>query len=259
MKKQTDLFGMTIMIFAILFTGGCAGTANIQKALETGRDELKYVPNSERIVEKNGGTVSIGSFVVDDVLPPDTTVTRTSSFILPLFFVNQWKHEFQCKLGYTQIANDYKQFMRESLMEEVKRGSKFAYKADRGDLTLDMTIKKVEINAPIIRGGQWNFLVYIITFGTYFRAGPVDVDVHADVALKKKGVDVLKGEFHGKYKTVAWTQKTTFESAQALKYTATMISGLSMAIKDMNEQIVKAINSEVGVPIASGKGEKVKR
>lgn len=225
-----------ILLCAVL--AGCAGTASLRYTLEQRKGALAYVHDSEKIAVKKPNTLAISSFTVDDVLTPDTVVKRKSSFVLPLLFFNMWKQEDQARLGYSQIENDYKQFLRESFVEEVKRSGACAYREDRGDVALDVRIKKIEMSAPIIQYGNFIFAVFFFAFGSDTKAGPVDVSVNADVRAIKGSDVVFTRELKGSFRTNILAGK----NANLKDFTTAMIEGVSMAIKNLNENIVKEIN-----------------
>ena len=224
-----------IMIFIL---AGCAGTSSLQRSLEDGRGELLYVQDSMKVDKKNGESVAVASFAVDDCLPPQTTVTRTKSSVLPFIFFNTWNHEFQCKLGYGQLANDYKQFIKESFIDELKRSCKVQYVEKKADMEVHVNVKSIEMSAPIKKNGRFLFLFYAAGIGTTTYAGPADVIVKADAVLKKGDREVFAKEFQGRHRTNILKGK----NVKMKDYTIAMIEGLSLAVKDMNEQIVREIN-----------------
>jgi hypothetical protein len=225
-----------ILILALL--AGCAGTSSLQRTLEDRKGSLMYVHDSEKIADKKSGSLKLSSFTVEDVLAPDTVVTRKSSFFLPLIFFNMWKQEDQARLGYSQLENDYKQFFKESFIEEMKRSGLYAIRDGQGDLALEVKIKKIEMSAPINQDGNFIFAVFFFAFGSHTTAGPVDVSVDADVKASKGGAVVLAKEVKGSFRTNILAGK----NANLKDYTTAMIEGVSMAVKNLNEKIVKEIN-----------------
>jgi formylglycine-generating enzyme required for sulfatase activity len=248
MKKS--FLGISLITLLMV---GCPGTANIRESLETRKDELFYAHDIGIVTDKIGGTISISSYTVGDVLPPDMLVERTSSLVLPLIFFNMWEHDFQSKLGHSQIINDYKKFMKESLIVEMKQSSKFTYILGQGDLTIDITVKHVDISAPITKKSMF-FVIPIYIFaipggGSNTSAGPAEIAVIADVSLKKDRINIFRKDFHGQHKTGI----ISVSSGEFEQYTTMMIEGLSFAIKDLNENIIKAINQQelIGLPVMS--------
>lgn len=230
---------LSLGVFAVcLLLSGCMSVDSIRNKLEDRTSEMMYVHDSEKVQQKKSGTVQIGSFIVDNILPEEMSVRRMSSAVYPFIFVNIWKQELQSGLGYSQIKNDYKQFMKDHLIEELKRSCQFGYGEHGGNFVLDVYVKKVEMAAPIYQRGNFLFLVVAVAAGTMTAAGPVDVDIQADVKLKNGEAEVWKKELHGKYKTNILSGKNV-----ALQdYTTAMIEGLSMAVKDLNEKIVNDVN-----------------
>ncbi len=226
------------LILVLAFLAGCAGTSSLQHTLEDRKGSLVYVHDSEKIADKKSGSLALSSFTVEDVLASETVVTRKSSFFLPLIFFNMWKQEDQARLGYAQLENDYKQFFRESFIEEMKRSGTYAFLDGRGDLILEVKIKKIEMSAPINQSGNFIFAVFFFAFGSQTTAGPVDVNVVADVQASKAGAVVLTKELKGNFRTNILAGK----NANLKDYTTAMIEGVSMAAKDLNEKIVKEIN-----------------
>ena len=225
-----------ILLFVVL--AGCAGTASLQHLLEEQKGALAYVHDSEKVAEKKAVTLSISSFTVDDVLTLKTVVKRKSTFVLPLLVFNTWKQEDQAQLGYAQLENDYKQFLRESFIDEVKRSSTYIYGEERGDLALDVKIKKIEMSAPISQHGNFIFALYFFAFGTQTTTGPVDVTVEADVQASKGSAVVFTKVLQGSFRTNILEGK----NVNLKDYTIAMIEGVSMAIKNLNEKIVKEID-----------------
>jgi hypothetical protein len=233
-----------LTIAAFVLVAGCASTGSIQFNLQGSEGELTYLHDSTNVANKNGSTLRVKSFVVDDVLPPSTTVQKTAGSVLPFLFVNTWEYDYQSSLGYEQIKNNYKKFIQESFVEELKRSGKFRYVEDKGNMEIDIKIKKVHMSAPIHERGNFLFLVFAASFGEQTTAGPVDVVVMADAILTKNGKTVFSKEFQGKGKTNVLNANYTNKRVKLLEdYTLAMIEGLSVAIKNLNENIVKEINT----------------
>jgi hypothetical protein len=228
----------SIILTSVLLSG-CAGTAALQSTLQSRSGELVYLHDTPPVPDKRKGTLKLGSFVVDDVLPPATTVQKESGFLLPLLVFNMWKYGYTSSLGAAQIANDYKTFMRESLVEELKRSSTFAYADDQADIEIDLKIKTVAMNAPIERNGHFLFAVYAVSWGDQTLAGPVDVVMTADAVWKQDGKELMTREVQGRGRAGILGGRIV----QMEDYTTAMIEALSLAIKDLNENLVKEINS----------------
>jgi hypothetical protein len=232
--KHKWIIGMVIVLLT-----GCAGTDSLRGSLQGRRGELVYLHDSAKTAEKQGATVKIGSFVVDDVLPPSTTVEEKSSFVLPLIFLNVWKYDYESSLGCAQIENDYKQFIRESFIDELNRTGKFSYAEGNGDIEIDLKIKAVKMAAPIHKNGHFIFAVYAFMWGQYTSAGPVDAVVTADAVVKKDGKELFSRELLGRGRAGVLKGK----NLQLGDYTTAMIEAMSLAIKDLNEHIVEEINT----------------
>ncbi|HUJ16577.1 MAG TPA: hypothetical protein VL197_01155 [Nitrospirota bacterium] len=228
-----------LFIVALVFLlGGCMGTSHLQTSLTEQKSALLYVFDSGKIDPKTGDSLSIVRYVVDDILAPDTVVKNKSTFVLPLVFFNMWKQEDQAQLGYSQLENDYKQFMKESFLQELKRSGKFVYQDNQGNIALDISVKKIEMSAPILQRGNFLFLVFFFGYSSQTYAGPVDVAIDADVRVNRGGQVVMTREVHGKFRTSILSGS----NVKMKDYSTAMTEGLSMAIKDLNEKIVKEIN-----------------
>lgn len=226
------------IVLGFFLLTGCAGATGLQRTLEDRSGELLFLHDSEKVPDKQSETVKVASFVVDDILQPNTTVEEKSGYIVPLLFLNFWKFEYQSSLGYAQIKNDYKKFIRESFVQELERSGKFRPVEEQGDLELDIEVKNVTMSAPIVKTGNFLFVVVALGFSHNTLAGPVDVVITANVALKKDGSELFSREFQGRC-------RTNILSGTDIKmedYTLAMIEGLSLAIKDLHENIVEEIN-----------------
>jgi hypothetical protein len=224
-----------------LFLAGCAGS--LQNGLTGRTGELLYLQDSETVTDKQGDTARVGSFVVDDILPPSTTVDKTGMFILPLIVWDSWKVNYQSRLGVAQIGNDYKQFIKDRFIEELKRSGKLPYADENGAVEIDVHVKSLTMSAPIIESGYFLFLLYAAAYGQFTAAGPVDVVVTADVAVKKDGRELFSREVQGKSRTTTLDARYTAESKLLTDFQAAMIEGTSMAIKDLSENLVREINT----------------
>jgi hypothetical protein len=234
------MMNMRIRIIAVtmLFLAGCGVTQNVQNKLEETKSALTYVHDSERTLERSGITIAVRSFLVDDILPAETTVREVSSSVLPFLLYNTWTEEMQAQLGYAQIENDYKQFMRRHFEEELERSGRFTVQNEPADLNIAVRITKLEMSAPVRHRGTFFFFLFIFGGGQYYAAGPVDVAVHANVTAERGGVTVFSGAFVGKYATSILEGK----NVRLGDYTSAMIEGTAMAVKDLNQRIVRQIN-----------------
>ena len=232
------------LVMAAMVLTGCAGTRGLQLTLEGRTGELLYLHDSETVDDKQKGTVKIVSFVVDDVLPPDTTVRKKSGFLVPLLFVNFWKYEYECRLGSSQIENDYKEFARQSFIEELERSGTYRQAEDYGDLEVEVGLRSLTMSAPMVKVGDIFFVLYAYGYNESTLAGPVESVVTADVVIRRDGHELVNRRFQGSSRTN--TLKGNFMSVA--DYTATMIEGFSLALKDLNEHLVQEINR---IPVAS--------
>lgn len=227
------------LLMLLIITSGCAGTTSIQSILEEKKGPLIYLHDTTPLPDKKAGTLSLGKIAVADVLPPSTVVENKTSSVVPLLFYNTWSQEDRARLGYAQIENDYKQFFRDSLIEEIKRSSSYAYKADSGDLVLEVAVDKIEMSAPIYQRGNFFFAIIVFGGGNQTIVGPVDVVINADIKATKSGSLVVNKKVTGRFRTTAYTARG---NAIIQDYTVAMIEALSMAVKNLNEMIVQEIN-----------------
>ena len=226
-----------LALMGVLLTG-CAGVDSLQESLRNRSGNLLYLHDSAKTTEKQGATLKVGTFIIDDFLPPSTTVKKESGFFLPLLVVNVWKYDYQSSLGSAQIGNDYKRFIRESFIEELKRSGKFSYVEENGDMELGLKIKEITMAAPIRKVGNFLCLFLTISYSEAFSAGPVDVVVKADVLIKKDGKELFSQEFNGNGSAGVLQGA----NIQLEDYTIAMIEALSLAIKSLNGNIIKEIN-----------------
>jgi hypothetical protein len=231
---------ITIVVMA-LFLAGCAGS--LQRGLSGRTGELLYLQDSETVTDKQGAAVRVGSFVVDDILPPSTTVDKTGMFILPLIVWDSWKINYQSRLGAAQISNDYKQFIKDRFIDELKRSGRLPYTEDTGAVEIDVHVKSLTMSAPIIESGYFLFLLYAAAYGQFTAAGPVDVVVTADVVVKKDGQELFTRKVQGQSRINTLDTRYTAENKLLTDFESAMIESVSLAIKNMNENLVKEINT----------------
>jgi hypothetical protein len=108
---------------------------------------------------------------------------------------------------------------------------------------MDITISKIDMSAPIKGLGVFVFMftdnpLVPFEYKSDYSGEPINVDIKAEVVLKKGHDTVFASEIHGKYE--GWKQ----DSIIPRQYTSWLTSSLSMAIKDLNANIVKAVNNQ---------------
>src|SRR5262245_11666159 len=236
-----------LVVFSVVFCAGCGGAPGLESLLKTKNGPLAYLYDSPKVSVKQAGTVRIGSVIVEDVLPQTTSVTEKSGSVLPLLVVNVWKYDYQSQLGQSQITNDYKTFIKDSFVEELKRSGKFSYVDDQGEMELDLRIKNISMSAPMRKAGNVIFLLYAVSFSQSYYAGPAEMLITADAVLKRDGKEILNQEFSGMGRSGVLQGRNLNIS----DFTTAMIEALSMSVKNLNERIVNEINKIDLAPIVT--------
>ena len=222
-------------LLLIVATTGCTTTADLERAVQARTGGLAYVLDSHK-AETKDKTLALTSFVADDLFDRATTVKRTSTFFLPLVVFNLFRSQDNIQLGHTQLKTDYRQFFRESLVEEIQRSGRYNVKDGQADYVLDVRIRRVDIAAPINQRFLLVFPVFFFFWQTVFTAGPADVSVVAEVKLMKAQTALLTREIKGTYRTSA------FGKGALPDYATAVIQAVSLATKDLNENIVAELN-----------------
>lgn len=226
------------VVLNLMLCVGCGGAQGLESLLQTKNGPLAYLHDSEKVSVKQAGTVRVGSIVVDEVLPQATSVTEKSGFVLPLLVVNLWKYDYQSQLGQSQLTNDYKAFIRESFVEELKRSGKYNYVEDQSEMEIDLKIKTISMTAPMRKTGNVIFVVYAVAFDQSYYAGPAEALITADAVLKKDGKEIFNQEFTG----LGRTGMLQGQNLNIADFTTAMIEALSLSVKNLNESIVREIN-----------------
>ena len=229
---------LRVVVVLAMLSSGCGGAPALESLLQTKNGPLGYLYDSEKISVKQAGTLRIGSVIVDDVLPPTTSVIEESGFVLPLLVVNVWKYDYQSRLGQSQLTNDYKAFVKDSFIEELKRSGKFNYVDDQSEMEIDLRIKNISMTAPMRKSGNVIFLLYAVSFSQSYFAGPAEVRITADAVLKKDGKEIFNQEFGG----IGRTGVLQGRNLNISDFTTAMIEALSLSVKNLNEGIVREIN-----------------
>ncbi len=228
----------SVIMFLLVLLAGCGVSRNVQNRLEEGKGALTYLHDSIRPQQQGPATVAVRSFAVDDVLPARTTVRSVDSSVLPLLVYNTWTEEMRAQLGYASIENDYKRALREHFLAELRRSGRFAYREGAADLAVTVRVRKVEISAPVRHRGTFFFFLFIFGGGAYYSAGPAVATVTADVSVERAGSQVMSGTFSGKHATNILEGR----DVRLDDFTVAMIEAVSLAVKDLNERIVNALN-----------------
>jgi len=220
---------------------GCAGTSSIQRALQRRQGDLLYLHDFAP-PERRSGTVGLASFAAPALLPPETTVERTSSFVLPLLLLNVWTHDYRATLGTAQIRGDLEQALREALVEDLRRGSRLAYVEEAGDVTLDVRIEEAMILSPSVKAGSF-LLIPIGTFllvgvGSGYHTGQTEAVLQATLKARRAGTEVLRRSIRAN----ALVSMPRWRSPRVDDHTILMIEALSLAARDLNRRIVEEVD-----------------
>jgi len=234
-----------LVVLGVMLCAGCGGAPGLESLLKTKSGPLAYLYDSEKVPVKQAGTVRLGSVLVEDVLPQTTSVTEQSGFLLPLLVVNVWKYDYQSQLGQSQLTNDYKTFIKDSFIEELKRSGKYSYVDEHSEIEIDLKIKAISMTAPIRKTGNVIFLLYAVAFNQSYYAGPAEVLITADAVVKKEGMEIFNQEFRG----IGRSGVLQGRNINIPDFTTAMIEALSWSVKNLNESIVRAINKIDLIPI----------
>jgi hypothetical protein len=222
---------------------GCASASDIETTLRASRAELMYLHDAPRAGSRNG-TISLQSFAVDGSLPPDTTVERTFSFVVPLLIVNVWWAEYRGDLGARRTLNDCAQFMRESLIVELQRSARFTWVESGGETQIDVRVTKIGTAGSLWNRGGFLFLIYGWWGDDYTWGEEAEAVIEAEVVVRRPGKVPLGAEFQGKARVSPFPLEyaRSRERNTVYEYTVTMVEALSLAVKDLNDQVVAALN-----------------
>lgn len=228
---------MRIVLGLLVITAvtGCTTTANLERTVQARTGGLAYIHDSRKAEQKDR-SLALTSFVADDLFDRATTVKRTSTFFLPLVVFNLFTSQDNIQLGHAQLTTDYRQFFKESLVDELQRSGRYTVTDGQADYALEVTIRKVEVAAPINQRFLLAIPVVIIFWQKAFTAGPADVAVVAEVRLTKAHQTLLNQELKGTYRTSA------FAKGQLPDYATAVMQAVSLATKDLNENIAEALN-----------------
>ncbi len=230
-----------LLVTTAWLLGGCMGTTGLELRLQARQGELMYLRDAGA-VERDAGTVSIDALAVEHALPPTTTVKRTGGWVVPLVLIDAWMGKYECTLGSAQILNEWGPFVKDSLVEDLRRGARYALVEKGGDLRIEVKVAKVAMKAPVVEDGHFAFLLVAATWGKSIRAGPVDVAVEGEVVARRGGREVLRKAILGTARTGNLRRKDNDLDAFVADFTTAMIEGLSLAVKDFNGSVVDEVN-----------------
>ncbi len=227
----------------ILACSGCGAGATLRQSMDGRRGELHYPPPAAPIAIKDGTTLRVGKVTAVGVLPAATRVKLERYVLIPLLILNAWEERWRCELGRAQIADDPERFLRESLVEEIARGSRHSLSSDPADLEVDVTVTKIEAAAPIDQG-LWIFILFNTGTGDgWLRAGPVASSIEAEVVVRKRAEAPRVLQVVGRAQVeVARDEEGRTDLDNVVP---ALVDGLSAAIQDLNRKIVEAVDAAV--------------
>jgi hypothetical protein len=229
---------------AAVLLSGCVGAEGLQLELAKSRAELMYV-HAPPLAERQPGTVALGKVAVEAALPKETTVEKTGGFVVPLVLFNLWWADYRSELGAAQLQNDLATFTRSSLAEALRRGARYAWAEQGGDLTVDVTVRKATTDAPLGESGEFVFLLVNGSAHKTFNAGPATVTLDGEVVMRRGDVELVRRPIQAKGSSIGILRGSDVSIIQ--DFTPAMGEALSLAVKAFADEVVRTVN-EAGTP-----------
>ena len=241
--KATARFIVFILLLSTLFS--CTSTKNIQTNMNSKRNSLAYIMDSEIAPTKSEISVFTDTVLFDPALLKNSTlVTRKKGWFIPLVVVYIWNSTNNCIQGRSIMEEDPAVFLKTSLNNEIKRSGYF--KPDtlkESEYSLELSIDEIKAEGPYVSKGFFYFALYAYGFSYGDYAGPANASLKISYQLKKNGQLIHSNTFGSEKKTEQIRKRYSNLALLQQDYATSMVEATSYNFKIISELIVNDLNT----------------
>jgi hypothetical protein len=241
--KTTGRFIAFILLLSIAYS--CTSTKNIQTNMNSKRNSLAYIMDSEIASTKSEVSVFTDTVIFDPALLNDLTlVTREKGWFIPLVFVYIWNSTNNCIQGRSIMEEDPAVFLKTSLNNEINRSGYF--KTDslkESEYSLELSIDEIKADGPYVSKGFFYFALYAYGFSYGDYAGPANASLKISYQLKKNGQLTHSNTFGSEKNTEQIRKRYNNLALLQQDYATSMVEATSYNFKKISELIVNDLNT----------------
>ena len=234
---------LTIAVFA-LFLVSCSQSKMLQSNLRKYSSSMGYLHDSPAsgCPRTNQVYLNINSFPLDTV----TTVSKSSSLVLPFIIFNHFETTMKVKLGQSSILEDYTNFFTGALTDESKRSGCFSIAGNKTNdsiYTLDLSIDSCKTTSKYRKSFTFWFLVVAYGWNMSESGSLAQTDLLVSAKLRK-GSSLIYEKKYNINRIQPFVNPTRGNTNQLLSdFTANMVEALSLSTKECIDQIVSDLNT----------------
>jgi len=246
-KHQTKALGI-IMLAA--FAVSCVSPGKLYKGFTKRKGTLDYIYDSEINHDRSTQVVHIAKPVIaDSKFTRSGSVTKLHASVIPAIVYNQWKAQYEYRIGDDATKEGVTSFIQTALVTEGNRSGSFSadtLTAPRG-LTLEIEIDSIGAQGPYTSQGHFLFLLFAYTWSSTEYGGTGTAYSRFQYRIRQ-GDKILVEDFVTSHKQ-AEPLRQTHKDEKALRafYNAYLVEALSQTFKSNIEQIVK--NTDLALDI----------
>jgi len=236
-----------LLLSGLALIAGCTSTKKIQRNLNSKSHSMAYLMDSKISDVKNNINVALDTIYFNSNIISDTSIVKKKkSWFIPLVVVYVWHAQLDCSQGKSMFTENIPEFLRYSMMDEVKRSGNFSIDTlNYPDYTVELSIDELKTEGPYISSGFFYFALYAYGYSYSDVAGPAISKLDVSYRLKRGDQVVCSNSFHSQKITRQINRKYTNLNILQQDYAASMVEAVSYNFKNVIELITNDINSYI--------------
>ncbi len=239
-NKYTLLVSITLLSFS------CTSTKKVYKHLTSTPASLSYIQDSKLVESKLAFHVELDSVYAPLENQSIALLDKTKSSTTPLLIYNDWKYEFDYKVGYNSYQENLSSFIQESFINESSRSGVFQSKDkqnDNSEYRLSIHLEENYATGPLKVDGMFLYLLVAYSISENQMAGPGKAFTKFKYTLKKGNEVVLESSVESESLTEPLQAISTSSKKLRQDFNTSLVEATSMTIKENISKIVSELNS----------------
>lgn len=237
-----------LLVLISLFAMNCTTSRKIQQTMNYTSRSLTFILDSNINIAKSGINITIDSVNFNSkIIESQTKVESAGGWYLPLIFFHAWNLKKECNLGISNFKEDISEFLKSSLISEIKNSSPLIYtNSDSSEYKLNISIDSLSSTGPYKNKGFYFFI--FVAYGNSYNdiAGPALSKLTITYTLTKN-TEIIKQKTVNSETLTQIISNKDFGNIKILQqeYIKNMVSATSLNFNKIVQEIIAEISITV--------------